>query len=149
MNVVGLESGVQDITAGDMHTCAIVAGGGRCWGDNRYGQLGVGSTESRYDAGTGGFTGSVQDVDAGSAHLRRDGSRRAEVLGPQCLRPVGQFTIGSQSLLPVNVIVPTGIAFLPQVSRQELVTDSSKRHLQEVILACRPGAVAINVRSPP
>ena len=46
VNVVGLESGVQDITAGDMHTCAIVAGGVRCWGDNRYGQLGVGSTES-------------------------------------------------------------------------------------------------------
>jgi alpha-tubulin suppressor-like RCC1 family protein len=125
VNVVGLESGVQDITAGDMHTCAIVAGGVRCWGDNRYGQLGVGSTESyTTPVQVGGFTGSVQDVDAGSAHTCAvTAAGGLKCWGRNASGQLGNFTIGSQSLLPVNVIVPTGISFLPQVSRQELVTD--------------------------
>ncbi len=33
------------IAAGDVHTCAIVLDGGvMCWGDNQFGQLGIGNT---------------------------------------------------------------------------------------------------------
>ncbi len=35
-------SGVTAIAAGRWHTCAVAAGGTvQCWGDNKYGQLGV------------------------------------------------------------------------------------------------------------
>lgn len=48
MEVSGLGGGISKLVAGYEHTCAVTAtGGGKCWGDNSYGQLGDGTIINR------------------------------------------------------------------------------------------------------
>ena len=46
VGVQGLPSGVVDITAGGLHTCAATETAIYCWGSNLEGQLGTGNQTS-------------------------------------------------------------------------------------------------------
>ena len=56
--VHGLSSGINSISAGGYHTCALMDTGSiKCWGDNDYGELGTGDWVNRLEPGDNVLTG--------------------------------------------------------------------------------------------
>jgi len=74
VDVSGLSSGVTAISAGYLHTCALITSGGmKCWGDNWKGDLGDGTMTNRLTPvdvvdGSGGLLSGVRGISAGGYH---------------------------------------------------------------------------------
>lgn len=70
IGVSGLMSGMRAVVAGEQHTCGLTAAGGvKCWGSNRKGQLGDGTVENRATPiDVPGLTSGVSTLAAGWQH---------------------------------------------------------------------------------
>lgn len=115
-------SSIDDVAAGEYHTCAVVNGEARCFGNNQDGQLGNGSTSNALTptavkgvGGSGTLTG-VLSVSAGGSHtcaLLNTG--KVVCWG---FNPYGQLGNGAttQSTVPVEVLGPNGNGVLSNVT---------------------------------
>jgi len=113
-NVSGLDSGVINISAGRVYTCAVLSGGSaKCWGENAAGQLGDGTTTDRLVPTNvvQSFASAVLSISAGIYHTCGVTVIEAKV---RCwgLNVSGQLGDGTTT----NRLVPTEVSGLTDVT---------------------------------
>jgi hypothetical protein len=105
--VQGLPTGVLDISAGTLHTCAATAIAIYCWGNNAQGQLGTGNQNA---SGTPLLVMNVPAPPANDARLVNISTRMQVLTGNDVM--IGGFVIGGAATKRV-AIVATGPSLVP------------------------------------
>ena len=152
-DVVDLSSDVVAIAVGGRHTCAVTAtGGAKCWGYNASGQLGDGTTMTRFTpVDVLGLAGNAIAIAGGHSHTCGvvqcwGGNVRGtlgddQACGTICSTPVNVVGLGPK---PVG-----GIAEQPEVAGQPLATGGSSGPgagmLFGMAVGIAVGAVALGV----
>ena len=121
---IGLAGDVQAIAAGRAHTCALLGAGSNasvlCWGNNRAGQLGDGTTiDHLTPQPTRGLAGPALAIGAGNFHScaivagEADAGSILQCWGDNFSAQVGV----NPGWLPVDVVTPDAMLYLPSVNR--------------------------------
>ncbi|MCS6774127.1 MAG: hypothetical protein NZ693_08455 [Thermoflexales bacterium] len=104
--VLTLPRDVQSLVAGSQHTCALTAAGGvLCWGSNRDGQLGDGTTTDRLlPVSVPSLTSGVRALAAGSSHTCALLANGVRCWGSNTSAQLGNGRVGGFSPTPVDVL---------------------------------------------
>lgn len=114
VNVAGLQSGVQAVSAGEAHACALLENGGvLCWGHNEDGELGDGTTMERTTpVAVSGLGGKAIAISAGGGYWGAHTCAVLENGTVQCWGSNGSGQLGTGSAGPSSP-APQTVSNLP------------------------------------
>ena len=102
--VHGLASGVTHISAGRQHTCAVVGGAAKCWGEGDNGRLGTGNnSDQTTPTQVIGLTSGVTEISAGEDHTCAVVEGRAVCWGNSAHGRLGNNNSRDDQNTPVSV----------------------------------------------
>lgn len=125
--VSGLGSGIDIVSAGANHSCAIDSGAASCWGSNWAGQLGDGANVARStSAGVSGLATGVSDISAGNFHSCAVVSGAAKCWGFNAFGQLGNQSIAA-STTPVDAFgLGSGVTDVAAGSHHSCAVDSGE-----------------------
>lgn len=126
-DVTSMASGVTSVTAGQSHTCAVVNGAAKCWGNGAYGQLGNGTTTAKNLSPK-----QVPGLESGVASVAADGFQSCALTTAGTVKCWGANSAGqlgnnstTNSLVPVDVVGLSGATSLSLGENYACVTSAS------------------------